>query len=177
MNKGKGNILISTAGAILAMLFFVSCSSSDQMMRTPEDIMGVWSKESDRYIEFSTNNEAHKLLIYDQNSEKIGDWYIDAYFYEPGYNLVIYINENNVATVYQVIALTDSKLTWCPVDELPPDSINKDNIGNVIGGIINKAQEGYHLNPELYESYSKIPYYDFLELLESLDIMYPWGDF
>lgn len=156
--------------------FMAGCSSSDDVMRIPEDIMGIWSPEPDTFLEFSKNNEVHTLTTYLQDGETIGRWGLDVYFYEPGYNLVIYINADNEANVYQIVSMTDKTLTWCWVDEIPVDSVDKDSVGQAIGQIINKAQEGYKLDPELYHTLVKISYDEFFKMLESLDIMYPWGD-
>ena len=163
--------------SLIFLLAITGCSSSDDDIRVPDDIMGVWQTSPDSYIEFSTNNEAHRLVIFEQDGETIGDWFLDVYFYEPGYNLVIYIDAESNANVYQVVSLSDYALTWCWVDEIHYEGLNKETIGQIIGQIINKAQEGYHLNPELYESFRKVSYDKFFQLLESLDIMYPWSDY
>ena len=161
--------------AIPLFLGCFSCNSSDEEMRTPEDVKGVWKQGDNTYMELSNNNEVHKLVVYQQDNETIGRWTLDVYFYEPGYNLMIYINEESKANVYQIVSLTDRVLTWCWVDEIPVESIDRESIGQIIGEIINKAQEGYHLNPELFETFYNIPFSEFLDYLESLDIIYPWG--
>lgn len=157
-------------------LIFSSCTNDDEVMRTPENIMGIWSPDAQDnvYLEFSDNNEVHYLEIEYQDNEAIGRWDLDVYFYEPGYNLVIYINHENRALVYKVVSLKEKEFTWCLVDEIDPETVHRDNIGQIIGQILNKAQEGFDLNPELYETFRKIPEDEYLEMLEKLDIFYPW---
>ena len=154
---------------------FFSCSK-DEEVRTPEDILGVWSPSDSQYLEFGTDHRVHNLRIYYQDGMSIGDWVNDVYFYEPGYNLVIYITDEMEADVYEIVELNSKKLTWCPVDKIDPDKLQggTQDIGKVIGEIINKAQEGYKLNPELYQSLRKISQNEFFSILERLDIEYPW---
>ena len=168
---------LSLAFLIPSLIFILnSCSNHEEPMRVPEDIMGVWQMSSDSYLEFADNNEVHKLVIRTQDDETIGQWWKDVYFYEPGYNLVIYLNAENEAKVYQIVSFSEKSFTWCWVDDIHQETVDKEGIGNVIGQIINKAQDGYKLNPELYETLQKIPFDQFLNLLESLDIMYPWAE-
>ena len=153
----------------------LSCSHDD-VMRTPEDIMGIWVPENQEnlYIEFSDNNEVHYLKIDYKDSEAIGLWDLDVYYYEPGYNLVIYINHENEAMVYKIINLDSKQFTWCKVKDIDPETINRENIGQLIGQILNEAQEGFATNPELYETFRKISETEYMDMLERLDIFYPW---
>lgn len=158
------------------MLFaFVSLSCShEEDVRMPEDIMGVWSPSSTRYLEFSEGYTVHNLDIEYQDGESIGLWTVDAYLYEPGYHLVIYLTGNK-ADVFQIISLDSSQMTWCWVEQIEFDeSMSKENIGKILGNIIKEAQEGFHLDPEHYQSFKKISEDDFFSILESLNIMYPW---
>ena len=161
---------------VLTTPLFVSCSDKDDVMRTPEDILGVWSKTQDSYLQFNDDNYARPFTVMYQDGESIGRWGDDdVYYYDPGYNLVIYVTAAHEADVYQIISLTESAFTWCWVDKI--EDTDSDSVGEIIGEIINKAQEGYKLNPELYETFYKIPSLQFEELLESLDIIYyPWDD-
>lgn len=159
---------------ILALSWIISsCSNYDEEpLRTPKDIEGIWSPDDTQYFEFGSNNNVRYLSIVYQDGETIGDWVENAYFYEPGYNFVIYMNADHNAMVYQIIELTDKNLTWCWVKELEIE--NRDDISKAIGEVIKEAQEGFNLNPELYESFEKISEDEFLSVLEKLDLMYPW---
>ena len=159
--------------ALFSVSLLSSCSKEEEVRR-PEDILGVWSPDDTTYLEFSTGNVVHRLQIEYQDGESIGWWTEDVFYYEPGYNLVIYISSDYTAQVYEVVKLSSRQLTWCWVDEIKATSTS--SIGQIIGDIIKKAQEGYKLDPELFQDFTKISEDDFFSLLESLDIQYPWGD-
>lgn len=158
----------------VALMIFAGCSKDDSDVRTPDDILGVWSPRENVYLEFSRNNVIHNLQIMEQDGETIGRWNEEVYFYEPGYKLVIYLTYENKANVYEIVEMTDRELTWCWVDDIKASVIESEGVGKVIGELINKAQEGFKLDPELYETLERVPDDKFYELLESLDLMYPW---
>ena len=140
----------------------------------PEDIIGIWSPSDSHYLEFGKDYTVHNLEIEYQDGESIGLWRTDAYLYEPGYHIVIYMTGTQ-ADVYQIVALDPNQMTWCWVEKIEiDDTANKETIGHLIGDIIKKAQEGFDLNPELYQSFRKISQDEFFSILEKLDIMYPW---
>lgn len=172
MNLSISNSIIAV---ILSLSAFIlgSCSHEEEI-RTPDDILGVWSPYDDIYMEFSTENKVHYFFITEQDGMAIGDWDMEVYFYEPGYEIVLYINRFNEGTVYKVVSLTDSELVWCPVKEIELESLDKETVGKILGEIINEAQMGFHLDPALYQSFKKIPFDSFLSILESLDMFYPW---
>lgn len=160
----------------ISVLFLISlvsaCSDNNSPMRIPSDIYGVWSPDNETYFEYCEENIVHKLQIEFQDNESIGEWTKDVYYYEPGYNLVIYLAGENKADVYQIVEMTEQKMTWCWVDEVV--AVNTESVGHIIGDIIKQAQEGYKLNPALYKTFVKIPQEKFFSILESLDIEYPW---
>lgn len=159
--------------ASIILLMTTACSH-DEEVRMPDNIMGVWSHGDNVYMEFSTNNTVRNLVVDYQDGESIGNWQKEVYYYEPGYNLVLYITSHQEGVVYEVVKLTNSDLTWCPVDTI--DVIDRDeSIGQIIGNIIQKAQEGYKLDPELFESFTKVSEEEFLNVIESLDLIYPWN--
>ena len=141
-------------------------------MRTPDKIEGIWSPYETHYYEFGNNNNVRFLTIEYQDGESIGIWTEDAYFYEAGYNLVIYMNSDHQAMVYQIVELNQNRLVWCWVKQLQVES--REDISKAIGEVIKEAQEGFKLNPERYETFNKISEDEFLSLLEKLDLMYPW---
>lgn len=158
----------------MAVLLLFSCSKDDETVRLPENILGVWAPSDSVYLEFGEKQVVHRLDIFHQDGESIGRWELEVYYYEPGYNLVIYMDYTNVATVYEIVTLSDKELTWCPVKTITQQQIEQTGIGKLIGEVINEAQTGFTLNPELYQTLSKVSEDKFFSLLESLDIMYPW---
>ena len=168
-----------TAKFFLSLLLFATISvfascSKEEEVRMPDNILGVWQLTPDYYFQFHDDNVSKEFQIDHQDWESIGKWSWDnVFYYEPGYNIVIYITSEHQANVYQVTELTQDKLTWCWVDEINAQETN--NAGSIIGEIINKAQEGFELNPELYETFTRIPEDEFLEILDHLDyILNPW---
>lgn len=161
------------------VIFFLSiglfsCSDSNEDVRMPEDLVGVWSPSDTLYYEMGKDYSVHKLNIEYQDDMSIGLWTIDAYVYEPGYHIVVYLG-GVVATVYQIIELSETQLTWCPVEKIDVENAGgTENIGKILGDIIKQAQEGFKTDPELYETLRKIPEDEFLDLIEKLDIDYPW---
>lgn len=163
---------------LLAFLFLsflgFSCSHDKEDVRQPEDIIGIWSPSDTRYLEFGDDYTVRNLEIKYQDGKSIGIWNVDAYLYEPGYHLVIYLSGSQ-ADVYQILNLTPSQMTWCWVKKIEFDeSMDKDNIGHILGDIIKEAQEGFKLDPEHYQSFRKISDDVFYSILESLNILYPW---
>lgn len=166
--KVKGIILWIS---LFFVAFFSGCSGDDEV-RKPDDILGVWSPSENVYLEFSTDNIIHHLDIEMQDGETIGLWTEEVYYYEPGYNLVIYLTSGHEAVVYEIVTMNSSKLVWCPVDEI--EATSADEVGQIIGDIIKKAQEGYNLDPELFQSFNRVSEDKFYAIIESLDITYPW---
>ncbi|MCH5233883.1 MAG: hypothetical protein J1E16_01200 [Muribaculaceae bacterium] len=154
----------------------VACSKEDDNPRTPDNINGIWQNEGNVYKKFQSDYYLRTLTVEYQDGQSIGTWgESEVYFYEPGYNLVIYVTTSHEADVYQIVKMDSNSFTWCPVDKI--DDKGDESIGEIIGDIINKAQEGYELNPELYQKFIKISDLKFEEMLESLDIIIdPWMD-
>lgn len=170
----KLSFYIVLAGSILFTLLSSGCSKDDETIRTPVDIVGIWSNSLDHYIEFNGDYTARMLEITEVDGESIGTWYDDVYFYEPGYNLVIYLDFPTDVLVYQITNLTPTELQWCWVKSLRDEYNADDEIGKIIGDIIKEAQEGFKLDPEHYQTFYRIPEDRFLEILENITIMEPW---
>ena len=167
----KKNIFLLMSLCISAA--FMSCSKEEEV-RMPDALEGVWKVSDSHYFELGADYTVHNLQIEYQDGMSIGNWSVDGYIYEPGYNIVIYLKAT-IIDVYEIVALSPDKMTWCWVDRLEVDSSSdKETVGHLIGDIIKKAQEGFHLDPELYETFSKISQDEFFEILEKLNIIYPW---
>ena len=161
--------------SLLFVTFFcvlTSCRKEEEM-RMPEDILGVWQQNEDTYLQFSDDNICREFSIAYQDDTSIGQWHPeDVYYYEPGYRLVIYLNSEHKANVYEIVELSSGRLTWCWVDDIDvKEADGIEGVGSIIGDIIKKAQEGYKLNPELYESFTKVSEENFLLMLEKLDLI------
>ena len=150
---------------------FASCSKEEEV-RTPDAILGIWSPSENLYMTFTDNYTVLNLEVTEEDGYKIGLTSTDAYFYEPGYQIVIYMMGTH-ATVFQIVKLTQSELVWCPVDEITFDQAQEaDEIGQLIGDIIKKAQEGYDLDPELYESLRSVSESEYRQMEDSLDYIF-----
>ena len=157
---------------VSALLILPSCTKEEEV-RQPADILGVWALSEYSYFEFCKEYELRHLEVeYTGDGIALGIWSKDVYYYEPGYNLVIYLSGEKAADVYQIVTMTDEKLTWCPVDHV--EITDADSAGKMIGEIIEKAQEGYKLDPALYQSFRKLSQEEFFRILEDLGIYYPW---
>lgn len=152
-----------------------SCSNDNDEVRMPDTIIGIWMENENEYLEFNSDQTIHKLTIMEQDGEKIGQWDEEVYYYEPGYNLVVYLDSNQQLTVYEIVRLTSDSLTWCWVKDIDiMSATGVEDIGKIIGDVIKEAQEGFTLNPEFYQSFTRISEDEFLSILESIDLMYPW---
>lgn len=159
---------------IFSATLLTACSKDDNDVRMPADIVGVWSPNENQYLDFRANNTIKNVTVETQDGETIGVITDDVYFFEPGYNLVVYITADQTANVYQIIDMTDSRLTWCWVKDITDEYDGEENIGSIIGQIIKEAQEGFKLDPGNYQSFNKISEDKFLEILESLDLLDMW---
>ena len=165
-------ILISIT--LLLSLCSVSCINEDSPIRSYEDIYGIWTQGDGHYIWYQDGNRAPNLYIEDQNGETIGIWEEDGYFYEPGYDLMIYIDKTSNPQVYKIIELNDNLLILCWVDSLLDHYEGGESISQIIGSVINKAQEGYDVNPDNYQYYTNVPEDEFLKIIDNINVIEPW---
>lgn len=157
---------------ILGLVCNVSCSKDDEPVKSPEDIIGIWTPDNTNYFKFGDDNTARHLEIMYQDNESIGVWTTDVYFYEPGYDLVVYLTSDHEADVYQLVSIDANHFTWCWVYEIEATSFS--SVSQIIGEILNKAQEGFHLDPALYQTFAKVSESEFLDILSSLSLELPW---
>ena len=153
-----------------------SCSKDDDepSYRHENDIMGVWTNGEDRYMSLDSAFRAYNLYVSTMDGETIGYWEQDGYFYEPGYDIVIYIDKTSRPQVYQIVELTESSLVWCWVEDIMDYYESGLSPGEILGQIINDAHEGFTLDPNNYQYFSRVAEEDFLQLVASLDLDTPW---
>lgn len=172
------NICLSLLVTVLSFSL-ISCSHEDEVMRTYKDIEGIWQLSDTYYLSLNDDNSARILLISEQDGETIGSLSDNVYFYEPGYNLVVYLDFPNDVEVYQVLKLTPNMMQWCWVKSLKDKYEEGDEIGEIgeiLGEIINEAQAGFHLDPELYQTFHRISEERYLEILDNINILGPWEE-
>lgn len=141
-------------------------------MATPQDLVGVWSLSQNEYFQFNDDYTVNALFINPEDPSE-AQLINDVYFYEPGYNIVAYLDNDRLLNVYQITNLNYDSFTWCLVEIIEMEEINRDSIGEIIGQIINQAQEGFELDPELYQSFRRFPETTFREMLESFGLIRP----
>lgn len=157
------------------VMAFSACSDEEEPpVRHEDDIMGVWTDGSGRYINFKTMTKAYNLYVSSQDGETIGYWEHDGYLYEPGYQIVLYMDNSLHPMVYKVVELTEKELVWCWVEDLREDYAGQESVGEIMGQLIKDAQEGWDLNPDDYEYFSSVSEDDFLNLINSLSLELPW---
>lgn len=150
------------AAALLLLLFLpliASCSDSEPPVRSEKDIMGVWSEKEGEYMYLDTDFSAYTFSFWEEGGEPLFSYAQDGYFYEPGYNFVFYMNEESQPDIYQVIKLTDTELVWCWVDNLFDDKYKGLSKSEIIGKVIQQAQNGeFHPDPARYKYFTRQPF-------------------
>lgn len=167
--KGFKKFLFSFL-VLITLIIGISCSKEEDV-REPGDIVGVWKVDNDTYLRLNEDYIARVFQVVDQDGERIGEWHQkEVYFYEPGYNLVIYLTDRHEAKVYQIVELNYDHFVWCWVEDIDRNGASEfEDLGQIVGEIIKNAQEGYDLNPELYQNFTRESEEQFQELLDSLD--------
>ena len=176
--KKRLPILFASAFVLVAFLGTVlsSCSKDDvpEEVRSENDILGVWTDGEDNYMVLDTAFRAFELFIDRSGDEIMPRWSSDVYFYEPGYEILIYIDRTYQPDVYKIISLTPDELVWCWVENLRDKYSEGEPLGDIIGQVIQQAQAGYEVNPMFYHYFAKVPYDDFMRMLEEMGIGTPW---
>lgn len=166
--------ILSFAFCLLVAAFCGACSHDQEPMRQPSDIVGVWTPGDSLYLDMLSDNSVRALYVEEQDGLSIGTWHQEVYFYEPGYNLLIYIDYKQKCDVYQIIELTDKEMTMCWVENIKAETVEKEGIGKIVGHILNEAQEGFKLDPAYYQTLHRISEDQFLEIVENISILDPW---
>lgn len=149
-------------------LLMASCSDDEPAVRSENDIYGAWIDNNGNYFYFRYPNLCYRLV---PESE---DWAIldyDAYYYEPGYNFLLYVsaaqeNDNEIQPdIYSVTSLTDTEMTWVWADNLRDDKFDGMSKSEILGQIIKEAQEGFKLDYSRTRVFTKIANDEFDRIL------------
>lgn len=160
--------------AVVSMAF-ASCSKEDPEVRSVSDIYGAWIDNDGNYFYFRYPNICYKLV---PESE---DWAMldyDAYYYEPGYNFLLYVsavrdNDNEIQPdIYSVTALTETEMTWVWASNLRDEKYDGMSKSEILGQIIKEAQEGFKLDYSRTSEFTKIETDEFKRLLEKYGYSY-----
>ena len=151
-------------------LAFASCSDDEPAPRSEADIYGAWADRHGDYFYFSYPNICYKLA---PESDGHAMLYHDAYYYEPGYNFLMYVGTDADSEIqpdiYQVTSLTDDKMTWVWADNLRDDKFDGMSKSEILGQIIKEAQEGFKLDYSRTSEFTRIETSEFKRLLEKYD--------
>ena len=161
MNRSS-QFALSVKTIILSLILsaaIVSCSDdNDEPARSQDDIMGVWADIEGRYMHLAEDFKAYNLYVTDKGGKPSAEFEIPraGYFYEPGYDILLYMSAGSQPEVYKIVKLTQDELEW--------------------GLIIKKAHEGYTINPDSCQTFTRVPesvYYDILSEFELDEEMVP----
>ena len=172
---------------LISFISISSCSSSDEPApRDEKDILGVWTDGNGRYLYFMSETVAFDLILDDSNGVKSYSLMDDSYFYEPGYNFVIFMDfrkglesenpdSNNweemvSPEVFEVTRLDSSTLTWCWVDNLTDDKYEGLSKKEIIGKVIQEADKGFTLLPENYRTFTSVSMDEFNQILIDYEV-------
>lgn len=146
-----------------------SCSKDEPKVRSESDIYGAWIDTDGNYFYFRYPNICYRLV------PESDDWALldyDAYYYEPGYNFLLYVNQETQPDIYSVTALTESEMTWVWADNLRDDKYDGMSKSEILGQIIKEAQEGFKLDYSRTYVFTKIENDEFKRLLEKYGYSY-----
>ncbi|MDE6578126.1 MAG: hypothetical protein K2K58_08160 [Muribaculaceae bacterium] len=178
-------LFLSAITLILLLPLFTACSGDEPVERNEEDILGIWTDSAGRYLYFNTETMVFDIRLENDGSEKSYSLMQDSYFYEPGYNFVIFLDfmkgvengsdseswEDMVSPdVYQVVSLTQNSLKWCWVDNLTDDKYSGMSKKEIIGRVIQEADKGFTLLPENYQSFTRVSDEEFDRIVDDYQI-------
>lgn len=143
-----------------------SCSDEEPPVKSANDILGVWTDGNGYYMNLREDTRAYTLSVSGKGEEASATFDLSVYFYEPGYDILLWIDGEAQPNVYQVVSLTDDKLVWCWVDNLRDDKYDGLSKSELIGQIIQQAHDGYPLDPARYQTFTRTSTEIYLHLLE-----------
>lgn len=178
-------LFLSAITLILLLPLFTACSGDEPVERNEEDILGIWTDGAGRYLYFNTETMVFDIRLENAGAEKSYSLMQDSYFYEPGYNFVIFLDfmkgvengsdseswEDMVSPdVYQVVSLTQNSLKWCWVDNLTDEKYSGMSKKEIIGRVIQEADKGFTLLPENYQSFTRVSDEEFDRIVDDYQI-------
>ena len=150
-------------------LAFASCSDDDPAPRSEADIYGAWEDNSGDYFYFRYPNICYKLAPGADGSAALD---YDAYYYEPGYNFLLYMNIEGQPDIYGVTELSQSQMKWVWADNLLDEKYKEMSKSEILGYIIKEAQEGFKLDYSRTSSFTRMETAEFKTLLEKYGYSY-----
>lgn len=161
--------------AVLAIAFTGCSNDDDPTPRSEEDIYGAWLDSDGDYFYFEYPNLCYKLVP-SQSTDEVAELFYDSYFYEPGYNFLLYINTDAQPDIYEVTTLTDKEMTWVWADNLRDDKYDGMSGSEILGQMIKEAQDGFKLDYSRTMQFEKISTDDFKKALEAAGYSYLAGE-
>lgn len=154
---------------MLFSLALTSCSDDEPAVRSENDIYGAWVDDEGNYLYFRYPNVCYRLI---PESEEWAMLDYDAYYYEPGYNFLLYVNQETQPDIYSVTQLTENEMTWVWADNLLDDKYDGMSKSEILGQVIKEAQEGFKLDYSRTVEFKKIETAEFEKLLEDYGYSY-----
>lgn len=157
---------------LLLMAFpflFASCSNDEPEPRSENDIYGSWVDNDGNYFYFRYPNICYKLVP--ESADRAALDY-DAYYYEPGYNFLLYMNIEGQPDIYEVTAISENEMTWVWADNLLDDKYKDMSKSEILGQVIKEAQEGFKLDYSRTSVFSRIEIAEFKSALEKYGYSY-----
>lgn len=151
-----------------------SCSKDDDPApRSENDICGAWADDEGNCIYFKLPNICYKIVPEEEDWAEV---YYDAYYYEPGYNFLLYIDSDTQPDIYMITALNDREMIWVWADNLLDEKYDGMSKSEILGAIIKQAQQGFNLDYDRTITFTRISMWEFEIFLEKYDCSYILGE-
>lgn len=155
---------------VICSIVFASCSNDeDPVPRSENDICGAWVDNDGNCMYFKLPNLCYKVV---PETDDMAEVYYDAYYYEPGYNFLLYVDSETQPDIYMVTELNDKGMTWVWADNLRDDKYDGMSKSEILGAIIKQAQEGFTLDYSRTITFARISMYEFERFLEKYGCSY-----
>lgn len=173
MNKFHINIreLLLLATVALFLVSLDACSNDDDPQpRSGSDLVGVWSDSDNHYLDIESDTKIYSVFIEEYEGEKVGMIEPDGYFYEPGYNFVVYMGRQGEPCIYEVTELTTDKMTWVYADNLLDDKYDGMSRSEILGSVLKNADKGFKLDYSKTINFTRVPQSKFDAILSQYGI-------
>lgn len=157
--------------AVMAIVFLGCSSDDDPAPRAESDVYGAWIDNDGDYFYFKYPNVCYKLVTA-KSADGMAELFYDAYYYEPGYNFLLYVDINTQPDIYEVTTLSDKEMTWVWADNLREDKYDGMSGSEILGQVIKEAQNGFKLDYSRTMKFEKISTDDFKKTLEAAGYSY-----